>query len=203
MIDFIKGVVRLTEQETISVLPEGLGIGYVVSVSDPHRFQLGQQIELHCYQHYNQEHGSQLFGFADNAQKKLFLLVLNCSGIGPKMALSLAGNLNAAQLLAAIEGHDTRTICSVPGIGPKKGEQLLLYLKHKTDELLALAPTRAANESISAISQVGQALATLGYSQREISAVTAHLYTKYNDANASFDELMRAAFATLPMLQMR
>ncbi|MCL4380552.1 hypothetical protein M1466_03645, partial [Candidatus Dependentiae bacterium] len=99
--------------------------------------------------------------------------------------------------------HDTKALSAVPGIGAKKAEQLLLYLKHKTDRLMALAPAGATTGSAAAIAQVGQALAALGYKPQEIQRVVAQLYATVGTNAATFDELMRAAFTVMPTIQSR
>lgn len=203
MIDYIQGTVRAVAEQEISMLPTGSGIGYSITVAQPTQYLQGQQREVFCYQHYTQDHGLQLFGFTTEVDKQLFLLVLDCAGIGPKMALALVAQLDATILLAAIHDHDSKVLSAVPGIGAKKAEQLLLYLKHKTDRLIALAPAGATTGSAAAIAQVGQALAALGYKPQEVQRVVAQLYATVGTNTATFDELMRAAFTVIPTMQSR
>lgn len=203
MIDYMRGTIRSISQGEISILPQGLGISYQLTVAQPAQYAIGHQVELYCYQYYTQDHGFQLFGFTSQQHKDLFLLVLDCAGIGPKMALVLVDQLDSGTLLAAIAEHNTALISKVPGIGPKKAEQLLLYLKHKTERLMELTPAGTTATSASAITQVSQALAALGYKSHEVQQVVGQLYAKYGATPVSFDELMRAAFATMPMVQSR
>lgn len=163
----------------------------------PYIFELGAQTMLHTYLHWNQEQGPALFAFASEFEKETFLLVISCSGIGPKMGLAVLAKLEPAIFLQAIAAQDLKVISSVSGIGLKKAEQMCLHLKDKVDEIIQKNPTLATG-ALSAFKDVQDTLTSLNYSPLEIKTVLQKIKTDATlPANAPFDLLLRKALTHL------
>ncbi len=106
------------------------------------------------------EDGWALYGFDQELERTVFQRLLMASGIGPKLALALVSTLGGSRVAAAVRDGDLATLCSVPGIGKKTAERVVLELKDRLRDMAASEP--AAVRSVPA-EQAVQALMNLGY----------------------------------------
>lgn len=138
MIAYITG--KLLQKQPNSVLVEaGGGLGYELIVPLSTFYDLGDvgaDVSLRVYT-YVREDALQLYGFRTEREKKLFLLLIGVSGIGPKLAITVLSGLSTEELIKAIGSGDLARLVSVPGIGKKTAERLLVEVK---DKVAALAP---------------------------------------------------------------
>lgn len=153
-------------------------------------------VTIYSYFHWHEENGPSLFGFHDHTNKELFILLISCSGIGPKIALNILGSLGSENLIASISHNNIQALSSVPGIGTKKAEQLILHTKDKLSKLIEKGTINPSHNNIN-WHQLTEALKTLGYSRTEIQKVTTTLNNKKEMINMPFEQLMRAALALL------
>ena len=117
--------------------PDGLvldvgGVGYLVAAT-PSAVRAADgaaEVSLHTYLHVRED-ALQLYGFAEAAERELFLLLLSVNGIGPKVALGIVSGSPAADLRRAIVLGDTARFQAIPGIGKKTAERIVLELKEK------------------------------------------------------------------------
>jgi len=72
------------------------------------------------------EDALQLFGFTSEDEKKIFMVLLGISGIGPKMALNILSGLSHEEFLNAIDTEDVAMLCRIPGLGKKIAQRLIL-----------------------------------------------------------------------------
>jgi Holliday junction DNA helicase RuvA len=194
MIGSLKGVIKSVGEQ--SILIEVGGIGFELLTPQTTLFQVGQQCELYTHLHFNAEQGNTLYGFATQAQKKVFLLIIGCSGIGPKIALAILASLKVSDFVRAVTSAEISILSSVSGIGPKKTEQLMLYLRHKSDQLLACMDTSEEGTVQDYFHEVSAALSSLRYSRTEIAKALAHLRTTSVQATST-DQLLRQALLFL------
>lgn len=75
-----------------------------------------------------------LFGFADLAEKRMFLNLINISGIGPKMAISILSGMSAKNLASAVVNQNVGLLTKIKGLGKKTAERIVLELKEKVQE---------------------------------------------------------------------
>ena len=101
----------------------------------------GERCVVHTYL-VVKEDGWQLFGFTTPHERRVFQKVLGAKGVGPALALGLLSSLTAERLVRAIREKDVATLQSVPRVGRKKAEQLILDLADKLDELQSSARRR-------------------------------------------------------------
>jgi Holliday junction DNA helicase RuvA len=80
---------------------------------------------------YHRENAMQLFGFATQEERALFLELLKVDGLGPRLALRVLSGIRAPDLLRAVRDRDTATLSRVPGVGPKTAEKLAIALAGK------------------------------------------------------------------------
>ena len=145
--------------------------------------------------HWNQESGPCLYGFQTVDQKEAFLLLLQCSGIGPKLALAALAKLTPSIIIHAIQNDDAKTIASVPGIGQKKAETIIVLLKEKTYSITCAQADQSI--AIHSWTTVKEALNSLGYSRNEINAVQKKLQSEEAYNQAPFELLMKKALLLL------
>jgi Holliday junction DNA helicase RuvA len=135
MFAYIKGALISTHASSIVV--EVNGIGYYLYV--PFRLlqelpALGSTIQFHT-SFVIRENSQALYGFLSAQERDIFEILLNVSGVGPKLALSLIGHLTFGQLQTAIIYQDLPTLCRVPGVGKKTAERLVVELKDKLTQI--------------------------------------------------------------------
>ena len=118
MIATLSGIITVISEQYIVV--EQAGIGFELYVPTAGTFSLQQQITLQTYLHWNQESGPTLYGFNSTLEKVTFLLIISCSGIGPKIGLAILNQMEPAIFLQAILEENIKTLSSISGIGAKK-----------------------------------------------------------------------------------
>lgn len=141
-----------------------------------------------------------LFGFADDAERRLFELVQTVSGVGPRLALAMLAVHAPDALRAAIAGGDVLTLVKVPGIGKKGAERIVLELKDKVGALpggatpVSEAPSAPAADETQ--QQVVDALTGLGWSTKQAQDAVAKV-AKADDAPTQVADLLRATLRSL------
>lgn len=167
MIAFLRG--RLEDKTASSVDVDVAGVGYRLSMSNNSLAAmppLGEPVFIYTYLHVRED-ALQLFGFASSPERGLFEKLIGVSGIGPKVALAVLSAFDVDSLKHAIVSEDVALITSIPGIGKKNAQRLILELKEKLDlpETGLIAPAAAVDKS--AYDEARGALASLGYSPSE------------------------------------
>jgi Holliday junction DNA helicase RuvA len=110
------------------------------------------------------EDGWLLFGFATAYERRVFERVLSAKGVGPALALGMLSTLSAERVVRAIREKDVVTLQSVPRVGRKKAEQLILDLADKLDDVQGSTPGVTARPEGAAADDAMRALVSLGYS---------------------------------------
>jgi Holliday junction DNA helicase RuvA len=194
MLATIKGTVRAIEDS--SVIIDVHGIGFTITVSNAHELQIGAVADLATYMHWSADNGPSLFGFGTQSEKKLFLALISCSGIGPKVALALMGKLGSYAVITALASGDQAALSSVSGVGPKKAEQIIVQLRSKVDHLIEHSAIAGSSDALR-WKEVSDALMALNYSRPEVSKAMQHLATQFSGSTVPFAELLRNALAHL------
>ena len=130
MYDYIKGIlVNLTPAEAVI---ENNGIGYKmqISLNTYSRLQGQKECQLFIYQ-VIREDAHQFFGFYDNDEREIFLLLISVSGIGPNTARMMLSSMTAEETRTAIISNDVNRIKSVKGIGVKTAQKVIIELRDK------------------------------------------------------------------------
>lgn len=196
MISQVTGTVLSICQQAI-VLNLG-AIAFDISIPDAMQLKVGDTVSLYVYTHWNQEQGPTLFGFVSPADRELFKLVLDCSGIGPKIALKVVSDIGIEQFIHAIKSGETASLNSVSGIGQRKAEQIIFHLKGKVDSLLVyLDQSQMDVSSTPIIHDITQALKALNYSRAEINQAVTHIKADMGNNPVVFDQLFRKALLFL------
>lgn len=128
---------QLFEKSTEALVVDVHGVGYRVQVS-LHTFAAlppeGQPVVLAVHTHLR-ENALDLFGFIDPQEKSLFGVLLGVSGVGPRMALNILSGIPTVDLIAALAAGDVARLVSVPGIGKRTAERLVVELHDRVRQL--------------------------------------------------------------------
>ncbi|MDE1943583.1 MAG: Holliday junction branch migration protein RuvA [Betaproteobacteria bacterium] len=167
MIGRLSGI--LLQKMPPQILLDVQGVGYEVDVPMSTFYDLpaaGQPVTLFTHL-VVREDAHLLFGFLTEGERSLFRQLLRISGVGPRLALAVLSGLSVAELADAVQRQDSARLTRIPGVGKKTAERLLLELKEKLVPQGAVAPV--AGMPVAAASEIGHALAALGYNEREAS----------------------------------
>ncbi len=168
MIARLEGVLREKGPELI-VLDVG-GVGYGVRVPLSTFLELpdeGKTVSVRVHTHVRQD-ALHLYGFRTDAERTAFRLLLGISGVGPRLALAILSGIPVARLSAAVRDGDTAALRSVPGVGNKTAQRIMVELKDKVGPLEApedSAPREDAEEA------TVSALLNLGYPRSQAERV--------------------------------
>lgn len=165
MISRISGTLEAKDLDRVEIITPG-GVGYTLQIPLSVYETLpktGEFVSLYTSL-IVKEDGWQLFGFASLHERRVFDLVRTANGVGPALALSLLSSLTAARLVRAIVEKDTITLQSVPRVGKKKAEQMILDLATKMRDVDVSAGPGSAPAAGAAAEDAIRALVSLGYS---------------------------------------
>jgi holliday junction DNA helicase RuvA len=196
LIAVVAGKLIAKDLDSLEVMTTG-GVGYELTIplsvyeTLP---KVGEDVRLNTSL-VVKEDSWQLFGFVSVFEKRLFEKLLTANGVGPSLAIGLLSALSATRLIRAIQEKDIPTLQSVPRVGRKKAERLILDLADKLDGLSEMTGSTAAPASAAADDAM-RALVSLGYSSADAErGVRAALDSGAPSKSAA--ELIRAALAKL------
>jgi Holliday junction DNA helicase RuvA len=195
MIAHLRGT--LIHKQPGHAILEAAGVGYDVTITIPTYTALpalGAQASLHIHTQVREDLIA-LFGFLERDEKRLFERLINVTGVGPKLAITLLSGLSAERVVTAIRGQDHASLTRIPGVGKKLAERLVLELKDKLDDF-ATAPAPTAVHG-AAVEDVLSALTNLGYQRPAAEKAVQHAVEKEAALAADFDGLFRAALKVI------
>jgi len=178
---------------------EAGGVGYLVSVSTHTAASLparGAEVNLRTRQ-VVREDALMLFGFAQAEELRLFDLLIQVSGVGPRLALAVLSGLRPSALARALREEHVGALVAIPGIGRKTAERLIIELRDKLD---GVAPVAAARESgvlprSERFEDAVAALVRLGYTSAQAQESVRRVAGEA--AEGSLEDLVRRALALL------
>ena len=192
MIAYLKG--KLVHKEPNFVQMEVNGVGYQLSIS-LHTFSEikdREDLKVFTYMHVRED-AHVLYGFATEAEKKMFLSLISVNGVGPNTALVVLSYLPPADLRSAIVREDAATLQAVKGIGGKTAQRLILELKDKMRRDMGdeepskpgMAHNTMRNEALTALTTLGIAKPA---AEKSIDTVLKRMGT-----SISLEELVKQA----------
>ena len=185
MIGYLRGIV--IEKGSNWLLLDVSGVGYEVmvpkrladqSVHDDNQAVFAQLVV--------REDSLTLYGFVSREEKQLFQLLIEISGVGPKIALAILSAYTPAQVQQAAIEQNAAVFSAVSGIGKKNAERIILELKNKSwgEQVPGMSGSPAAG------SQLHSALASLGYSASEVIQLSQNI-----DSQLPLSEQIKQALA--------
>lgn len=189
MIAFLTGTVA-ARTAAFALIDVG-GVGFKLAMSTTSLAALpaeGDEVTVFTHLHVREDELS-LFGFESEEERALFEQLITVSGVGPKVALAVLSSLKPEALEQAIAREDVALLSSVPGIGKKTAQRLIIELKDKLD--LPDLAGRAGAEPVAA-SAARDALLSMGFSPGEAAAALAG-----SPPDASAEDLLKLALKAL------
>jgi Holliday junction DNA helicase RuvA len=195
MIGFLKGKVIASSPEKLLVDVQGVGYDVHIPLStfyEIERLSPDSTVGLFVHTHVRED-AIELFGFWTEREKLLFEKLIAVSGIGPKLARVILSGMAPEQLLAALAAGDIARLETIPGIGKKTAERMVVELRDRVQDLASeLVETTAA---VVHEDDLVEALVNLGYKPK--AALRAVGEARRDNPEASFSELLRLSLQRL------
>jgi holliday junction DNA helicase RuvA len=192
MIAFITG--RVASKGISYALFEVGGVGFKLAMTTSALASLpteGDEVTVWTYLYVREDELS-LFGFENEAEKESFEQLITVGGVGPKVALATLSALSPDALAQAISAEDVAVISSVPGIGKKTAQRIILDLKDKLGvPELGAASRRGMAGSGAALAEANEALLGMGFSAAEVAAAVKGYAGDADDAQGVLKHALR------------
>lgn len=161
MIARLTGILEDKTPEQLIIDVNGVGYQVFVSLQTFSRLPaVHERVSLYVYTHLRED-ALQLYGFLEEKEKTIFLLLKGVSGVGPRLALNVLSGIPVDELESALRTSDVTRLLAVPGVGKKTAERLIVELREKVGTLdnghfLGMGEQAAlATEAISALVNLG------------------------------------------------
>jgi Holliday junction DNA helicase RuvA len=189
VIGSLRGVVLERGLDGIVLLEVG-GVGYnvVVSTRTLPELEPTTSVFLHVH-HHIREDGQTLYGFAGRDERTTFQTLIATHGVGPALAMAILATHPPAALFDIVASGDVGALTMVPGVGKKTAERLLVELKNRLSIPVLDAVGGGGGSGGSAVGDVREALAGLGYAPEEIRETLRELPTDRDAATLLRDAL--------------
>lgn len=182
MIGYLSGIIK--NKNLTNLIIDVNGVGYQVNCPNYilNKIKVGQKKELYIYTHVKEEELS-LFGFENNDDKDVFLMLLSVAGIGAKTAMMiLSYSLGSQKIIQAIQNADVDYFDAIKGIGKKSSQRIIIDLKSKIGGLKELELQEYED------GELKQALQGLGFENEEIKKAMSGI-----NHNLTLEEKIRLA----------
>jgi len=182
---------KLLEKEPARVVIDVHGVGYEVSIPATTFTALpapGAEISLDIHTHVRED-ALALYGFSSRQERRVFERLITISGIGPRLAVTILSGGSVEGLVGAIRRGDLARLTSIPGVGKKTAERIVVELRDKLQDF-SEEPAKPVVET-----DVLSALENLGYSRPMAEAAVRRAAT--GDEGAAFEVLFKRALQIL------
>ena len=202
MIAMVHGV--LVEATMSQAIVDVSGVGFELGISGTTAASLpalGEEVRL--FTRFRMANDAMaLFGFATTEERTMFDRLITVSGVGPRLALAVLSKFDVSQLYSVVMAEDTKGMATVPGVGKKTAQRLILELKGTRDRGLAQAVTPASGQlplvapaASTPLDDATQALLSMGFSPQEVELAL----NGYDGRDMRVEDLLAAALKRLGM----
>jgi Holliday junction DNA helicase RuvA len=166
MIAHIQGLLHFKSPEYLVIDVEGIGYQVQVPLSTFYDLpQVGSTVSLHIHTHVRED-ALQLYGFQSPEEKTLFVRLMSIAGIGPRLAVNILSGISPAELIESLSQNNLARLTSIPGVGRKTAERIMVEMKDKVSTLapgldVTVTVRTTADEAMN--EDVLSALINLGY----------------------------------------
>lgn len=188
MISSITGTVKSSSVNSIVVEVGGVGVLLQVPARVASSVALGNSVSFHTYL-IVREDALTLYGFTEISERDFFELLLSVTGVGPKVAQSILASSDASIIASAILTANHKLLESVPGLGKKGAQRLVLELKDKVGGFAG----GVSQVNLSITNQVENALQGLGYSAKEAALMVAQISSNHKIDKLELSEILKLA----------
>ena len=198
MISYIKGNLEVKNIDNVVIDVGGIGYKIFMSGSSIERLgEIGTTVKVHTYMRVREDDIS-LYGFCTNEELRMFEQLLGVSGVGAKSALTILSNISPSSFALAIISSDVNTLKSLPGIGAKSAQRMILELKDKMKTQDAIetefVPIKTIDKNDKTRDAI-EALQVLGYARKDIDLAISSIDTK----DLSIEEIIKQGLKYLGM----
>jgi Holliday junction DNA helicase RuvA len=131
MIAYLSGKLLSKQANTCIIDITGVGYEVVIPLSTFYDLEdVGTNVQLRIYTHVRED-ALQLYGFKTARERELFLRLISVSGIGPKLGITMLSGMSADEIIASIRTNNLARLTSIPGVGKKTAERLVIELRDK------------------------------------------------------------------------
>ena len=170
MISKIKGTIDELKPTEVILDVQGVGYGLTIPLSTYEKIQASSEVALHVYTHHKEDN-LKLFGFYTEEEKNIFIILLNVSGIGPAMAISILSGITIGRLIEAVKTENPALLTKIPGIGKAKAEKLIFELRRRQKKLAQYAGKAEEQYANTMSNDAVEALVNLGFDESRSSRV--------------------------------
>lgn len=198
MFDYIIGKVVSLHPTELTLDNRGVGYKILISLNSYGKITIDTEVKLFIY-HHIRENIELLYGFLEEAERKLFIYLNEVSGIGPNTARMMLSSMSVDELRGAIAAGDVNKLKSVKGIGLKTAQRLIIELKEKVGKEVTVVGSSMPAIDSSTLSKVwdeaNSALVLLGFSKANVEKVLSRLLR--DNSGYSVEELIKRALKEL------
>lgn len=193
MIGYLRG--KIISKKPTKLLIEVNGVGYLVNISINTFEKIADKEETALYTYMSvRESAIDLYGFYTLAEKEMFELLISVNGIGPKSAQSILSGIQIEDLKEALQSGNISRLISIPGIGKKTAERLMIELRDKAESVSTMGEAGTSGGS-SVKNDAVAALLNLGYNQKTAERVIRAIMDR--SPNISIEDLIKEALVSL------
>ena len=196
MITHLRG--NITELNPTNIVIDCNGIGYYLNISLNTFSKIDKDKTsdhtILTYLHVRED-AHTLYGFCDQEERKIFLMLLSVSGIGASTAMMILSSLSSNEIRMAILKEDIVTLKSIKGIGMKSAQRIIIDLKDKINDLKLSQTDLVVNNNNIIRNEALSALETLGFSVKDINKVLDNILSENSDA--SVEQLIKMSLKRL------
>ena len=192
MIARLTGRVLTLDQGALVLDVNGVGYEIEVASSTANSVEIDKIVTLETLL-IIREDAQILFGFTELTEKKLFQLLIKINGVGPRLAIGIMSGLNEDELSLAIMEKDIKVLTSLPGVGKKTAERLVIELQDKITFEKASGKKNKSKMSQELLSDLEGTLLNLGYKPQEVDFAIHRIKIESSD----LEVLIKAALKEL------
>ena len=172
---------KLTYKSPVTIIIDVNGVGYQVFIPLSTFYalpELESKISLGIHTHMREE-ALKLFGFYTIDEKKIFEKLITINKVGPKLALTILSGMPPADILSTIDSNDIVKLSTIPGIGRKTAERLILEMRDKLDGLsLDFVAKKGPGPEKGLFDDALSALVNLGYKKSQAEQTLKKVYAE-------------------------
>ena len=191
MLDYVEGKLAKAEPNFAIIDLSGWGVKLYISLSTYNRIRDKKDQTVKLYTHMVlKDDAVELYGFSDEVERQAFMLLNRVSGIGPKVAISILSLMNLSHLKASILSEDAGALATVPGIGKKTAQKIIIELKDRIKDL----PVASDEVTYNSLFEAKEVLISLGFNPKEIQLALDSASIKSSD---SVEDIVKLALKKL------
>ena len=168
------------------------GIGYELEVTAATLAKVVPDVELELYTHFSVREDAQvLYGFANQAERDLFRVLIKVNGVGPKMAIGLLSGMGTNEFAHSIMAQNVAALVKLPGVGKKTAERLVVEMKDKVARWIDTDSLKSEKDGLKSgfQNEAEKALVVLGYKPHEANRLVSSVF----QASMSIEDIVKAA----------